>query len=218
MFHGLILMLFAAELVWLATGLPLQIAIFFAYPALSFAVIGLAYLLGRPALLGKRADGRFRLAFRLLHAPFHVVAALSARLRAMRSGEHWNEIADGIWLGARTGTVPPGTERIIDLTVEHARIGPEDVDYILIPTLDGQRPDRTAVVAAIDKMLGDPRPTYVHCFAGRGRSATVVAAYLIAAGVVQRVEEAESLLQERRPVVRLGSTQRALARTFEAGG
>ena len=64
-------------------------------------------------------------------------------------------------------------------------------------------------------MIREPKVTYVHCFAGRGRSATVVAAYLLQAGIADSVEAAEDFMRSKRPVVRLGKVQRALARRFE---
>lgn len=216
MLHGFAFLLLAAELVWVASGAP-TVLWFLGYPALSYGLIGAAYIAGKPALLGKRDDGRFSAPMVILHLPFHFVAAMSVLLRRMRRTVRHHEIVDGLWLGERTENLPPGVERIVDMTVEHVRIGPDDVDYILIGALDGQAPEEAAMQTAIARMKADPRPTYVHCFAGRGRSATFVAAYLLSMGVVDTVEEAEAFMQERRSVVRLGEVQRTAARGFERG-
>jgi len=214
MLHGFAFLLLSAELVWVASGAPTALW-FLGYPALSFGVVGVAYLTGKPALFGKRADGRFAPAMFALHLPFHGVAGLSARLRKARRTEPYHEIVDGLWLGERTNALPPDIERIVDLTVEHARIGPDDVDYVLIATLDAQAPDEDATHAAISRLVDEPRTTYVHCFAARGRSATFVAAYLLSTGVAETVDDAEAFMKARRPVVSLGDAQRALARRFE---
>lgn len=213
MLHGFAFLFLAAELVWVASAAPGSLW-FLGYPTLSFGLVGVAYLAGVPALFGKRADGKYSPLMFVLHLPFHGVAALSAVLRGFRRTKPSHEIMPGLWLGARTHELPDGIERIVDLTVEHTRIGP-DVDYILIPTLDAQPPDEDAMRAAIDRMVADPKTTYVHCFAGRGRSATFVAAYLLRTDVVSTVEEAETFMKQRREVVSLGNAQRHVARRFE---
>lgn len=53
------------------------------------------------------------------------------------------------------------------------------------------------------------RPVLVHCAHGHGRSATVLAAILIAEGRASGVAEAEALMQAQRPRVRLNRRQRA---------
>lgn len=53
------------------------------------------------------------------------------------------------------------------------------------------------------------RPVLVHCAHGHGRSATVLAAILIADGRAAGVAEAEALMQAQRPRVRLNRRQRA---------
>ncbi len=216
MFHGVAFLLLAIELVWAVWGGP-PMAWLVMYPVVSFAMIGVAYIAGWPQVFGKRANGAFGRGMYALHLPFHIVGGLSAALLRLRSEQdRWHEIVDGLWLGARTNTLPPGLGRIVDLTAEHARVGGPDVDYVLIATLDGRAPDEGAMRAAIAQMQADPRPTYVHCFAGKGRSATFVAAYLLQTGVVETVEAAELFMQERRPVVRLGEEQREVASRFES--
>ena len=66
------------------------------------------------------------------------------------------------------------------------------------------------------------RPVLVHCAHGHGRSATVLAAILIAEGRVQGVAEAEALMKKERPWVRLNRRQHGavggwLERYFQAG-
>ena len=53
------------------------------------------------------------------------------------------------------------------------------------------------------------RAVLVHCAHGHGRSATVLAAVLIAEGQARGVDDAEGLLKAQRPRVRLNARQRA---------
>jgi protein-tyrosine phosphatase len=57
-------------------------------------------------------------------------------------------------------------------------------------------------------------PVYVHCAAGHGRSAMFVAALLLASGRLASVSEAEAFMREKRPEVRLSSSQRELLDMF----
>jgi hypothetical protein len=58
---------------------------------------------------------------------------------------------------------------------------------------------------------------YIHCAQGRGRSAALAAALLIARGMAANVDEAEAALSRARPSVRLNSAQRAwVARVIRA--
>ena len=57
-----------------------------------------------------------------------------------------------------------------------------------------------------------PRPVYVHCAEGHGRSATVVAALLLLTEQVSTVEEAISNVRQARPGVGLNRQQIALLR------
>ncbi|MFM7100239.1 MAG: dual specificity protein phosphatase family protein, partial [Verrucomicrobiota bacterium] len=59
-------------------------------------------------------------------------------------------------------------------------------------------------------------PVYVHCAAGRGRSALVVAAFLLAEQRVETVGEAVEFLQRIRPEVLLVDGQRARLEEYAA--
>ena len=55
---------------------------------------------------------------------------------------------------------------------------------------------------------------YVHCAVGRGRSATLLAAWMLQVGLADDVESAEELLCQKRPSVRLHPTQREAVRAW----
>ncbi|MDP2435822.1 MAG: protein-tyrosine phosphatase family protein [archaeon] len=92
----------------------------------------------------------------------------------------------------------------------------------LFPTIDFYTPSLVDTVRAVDllrKRQAD-EVAVVHCKAGRGRSAAVVAAYILAelleAGTPVAVEEVEAYIRTKRPAVKLGRQKRAALREFVA--
>jgi len=207
MIHGTVYLLFAAELAWVMSASPVILAPL-GYPIISFLVAGLGFLSGQPAVFGKKPDGHFQTPLFLLHLPFHGMGWLAAGLRKLRDTHHpYDEIVPGLWLGERTQNLPEGVELLVDLTAEHSRIDVSVNDYLLIATLDGQAPDLDALAHAIKEIESSPRCTYVHCWAGKGRSATLVAGLLIAKELAKNADDAEQYLQARRPIVKLSKSQ-----------
>ncbi|MGQ4892159.1 MAG: protein-tyrosine phosphatase family protein [Candidatus Njordarchaeia archaeon] len=73
-------------------------------------------------------------------------------------------------------------------------------DYLNIPIRDMTAPtmeDLKKAVLWIDKKIKENKPVLVHCYAGIGRTGTVVAAYLIYKGY--SVDSAISHVRKRRP-------------------
>ena len=71
-------------------------------------------------------------------------------------------------------------------------------------------------VAFLHKYIRQGKKVYVHCKAGRGRSATVVACYLLKHGGIKSVEEAINFLKGRRPHIALGPGQLAAIHSYNA--
>jgi protein-tyrosine phosphatase len=71
-------------------------------------------------------------------------------------------------------------------------------------------PDFTPPAGLVqDRRDVDPTPVYVHCAVGHGRSATFVAAYLLASGAADSPQQAIAFLKARRPGVHINSAQQA---------
>jgi len=190
------------------------------WPAVSVAVVGLGYLGLGPGIFGKRPDGSLRAPHFALLLPYHAVAWL--RMNAdgwLRREPPWHEVAPGLFLGRQVPAraLPPATRIVVDLTAElPAPAGLADGrEYHCLPALDTSVPRYEEFAALARRIAGEPAAVYVHCAAGRGRSATFAAAVLLARGLAQSPAEAESRLRAARPGVRLHAAQRALLARFE---
>ena len=188
------------------------------WPGLSFAVVGVAYLLSRPQLLGKRADGRLSSAALPYMLPFALFAWIvwHARRLAARRKPVAAEIAPGIWLGRRAGAceLPAGVTTVVDLTAEfwEPRGVVRDRCYVCVPILDASATDESQFRAALDAILAAESAVYIHCAQGHGRSAALAAAVLIRRGLAADVDEGENALARLRPGVGLYPSQRELVR------
>ncbi|MCY3023090.1 MAG: dual specificity protein phosphatase family protein [Planctomycetota bacterium] len=91
------------------------------------------------------------------------------------------------------------------------------IEELYLPITDFTAPRLNEVRAAvrfIEQQIAAGRKVYVHCKAGRGRSATIVLCYLIAKGFSP--EKGQALLLEKRPHVNRGLAQREVVRQFAA--
>jgi atypical dual specificity phosphatase len=98
---------------------------------------------------------------------------------------------------------------------EYERLG---IDQLHLPTIDFTPPtldDVTKGVEYIRRHAESGRTVYVHCKAGRARSATVVACWLIASRGISP-DEAQRILLECRPFVLPRIAQRQVVRDFHA--
>jgi hypothetical protein len=182
---------------------------------LSLAQVAVAYAFAGPGVLGKRADGTLHPAAWLCGLPYFVLQDLATAARRLRRAEPaWNEVAPGLFLGRRCQALelPPGTRWVVDLTAEFAepRAVREGHTYRALPTLDGCAMDPGQFARLVEELRGAEGPLFVHCAVGHGRSATVLAAVLLARGLARDVDDAERVMQRARPLVRLARRQREL--------
>lgn len=180
---------------------------------LSVVVAGLAYLLGTPAPFGKRADGSVQPLALLVIAPYRWLAWAAWLRRRRRHPEACQAIATlgdaTIWLGRRAlaSELPDDTKLIVDLPCELPPSRHPTAIVRCLPTLDGRPPAIEGMAALVDELLATDGPAFVHCAAGRGRSATLVAAALIRAGRCADAAEAVILMREHRPEVAITKAQ-----------
>lgn len=139
-------------------------------------------------------------------------------------GNHWfDQITDSIWLGGAP-TYARDYEFLLDNQISavlniRAERG-DDVDFYLrhdiayqqIPVLDVMVPPADAIDAGvefIERNLREGRTVLVHCAKGRGRSATVLAAYLMRYQGMN-YDAANSLLKSKRSLVNLQTRHRRI--------
>ncbi len=178
------------------------------YPAVACGLVGLSYTLNLPVMVGKRADGSLPAWSIALYLPVYL--GLWGRWHALRLAgleAPWVRVTDTLWLGRRPldGELPPEVELVVDLTGEwHRAAGLSRLPHRWLRCLDGMPfPDLEALEALVVELSADPRPMYVHCAAGHGRSATVLAALMIRRGLAADPRDAEVQLKKLRPRVHI---------------
>lgn len=99
-------------------------------------------------------------------------------------------------LGILTDPVTP--EDWKSLGIEHLQIEAKDFHPL---TIDEIREGVEFIEENIEKGL----KVYVHCKAGRSRSAAIIIAYLVKNGICETVEDAIAFVKQKRPVIKLGA-------------
>lgn len=197
----------------------------FVYPAWSLILVGGVYLLRRPAWLLKAPSGAMRPLGWLLYGPFFAVNGLLFFATRKLSRELATAlIVPGLFLGRlltrlEASLVAPQPVAVVDLTAEFSEtpLFRKIPGYVLIPVLDATAPSLEQLHKAAEHLrewLPQGR-VYVHCALGHGRSATVIAAFLLAAGLARSVEEAVAFIREKRSGIDLNREQVKALREFE---
>ncbi|HAA57410.1 MAG TPA: phosphatase [Myxococcales bacterium] len=154
---------------------------------------------------------------------------LSYQMLTRVFGREWrNQVDEHVWMGALPTNAnvqdlyDDGVRGVINLCEEYA--GPQrayhkrQMSQLHLPTIDFQPPSLTQVqqaLAFIDTQIQQGYQTYIHCKAGRGRSATVVLCYLLNQTSMSP-QEAQEHLQRIRPRVIQDLWRRDVVQSFEA--
>jgi protein-tyrosine phosphatase/isopentenyldiphosphate isomerase len=196
-----------------------------AHVGLAFGGVAVAQWLEKPRVLLKSADGRLSPWSWLVFWPYHLLSRASWLGYRLAPGEPFcQELLPDLVLGARPGRRQARelcalrSWAVLDLTSE---FGEADClrrsrAYRCLPVLDHTAPSPDQLregTAFIEKHLRDGG-VYVHCAVGHGRSATVLAAFLLVRGLAATPEQAVAWLQSRRPGVRLNRAQLEVLREF----
>jgi len=196
----------------------------FIYAAGSFLGFGFAYLSQSPGFWLKRQNGTLNPLSLVLLAPLHALNWLSLLLATrLQKQKPFHEIVPCLWLcrrligGEAAHFSQPPEAAVLDLTAEFAenkRL--RNQNYLCLPTLDHTAPRKKQIEQAlqfIQQHIGT-RPVFVHCAMGHGRSATVVAAWLLRQNKTQDVRAIKKHMKAIRPGVALKRTHVSVLEEF----
>ena len=180
--------------------------------ALSFLGVGLGYGFLGPNVFMKRPDGQLSRFSYVLFWPYYLLNSLNLLLFRVVSKEGpYDQIGENLFLGCRLFSTDRrriqglGISAVLDLTCEfpEVRFLREGTVYQCIPVLDTRAPTLSELERGVEWLSNRVAkgPTYLHCALGHGRSATFLTAYLLYSDTGLTVEEAISLVTQRRPGV-----------------
>lgn len=197
--------------------------------AVCFVVVTFAYAgLGSKAYM-KNTQGQLPWITRILCWPFlllnHALNRVTVHVQQLNAAD---EVIEGLYLGRHCSRNEAGMliktkqiQAVIDLEAEAGEAKPfrELTNYHLLPVIDRQPVPQHVLEHGVEKIrqyLKDG-PVLVHCALGRGRSAMLVVAYLLATGHQPNVEAALLYVNSCRRGVALHSDQkRALERYMQS--
>lgn len=193
------------------------------WPMISLLLVAAAYLLDAPGFFGKRA-GRLSPSTRLLLLPY-LAGQWLWRQKDWRPGTPAaHEVMPGLLFGRLMTRreaqrfVGEGVAAVLDLTCEHDEAAPfrELPGYRNIQVLDLTFPAIEAIEESVRFILERRArgPVLLHCAVGRGRSAIVVVAALMAANPDLDVDAACDRVKSIRSRAKLHGDIRAHIRRY----
>ncbi|MFK3774083.1 phosphatase PAP2/dual specificity phosphatase family protein [Pseudomonas sp. NPDC089406] len=204
-------------------------ALWLLWPALSLLLVALNYALFEAGGFQKGADGQLSVAARGLLAPYLLGAWVNSRLWTWRRSQA-DEVCEGVCLGRVPGKGEASEfVAVVDLSAElactaaiagQARSHDDHpaMVYQCLPSLDLVAPDHHTLQQAAQTIehLRQQGPVLVCCALGYSRSASAVAAWLLASGRCQSSAEAEVLIRKARPSVVLHPAHHQVLQGLEA--
>lgn len=193
---------FVGGIVFILAGLAIPHGYILLWPAAALLIVAAGYAGLGVAVFQKNAEGYLSLSARLLLWPYLMGARLSKQWFS-RHIPKTSIICDGIYLGSF-----PGGEvqqhAVLDLTAEFHKGSKQMLAWSTLPLMDlvvPGEPDLTNAVAKLNQLRQKHDTVLVCCALGLSRSATVVAAWLLAQGAVSSVQQAVNLIKSQRPQV-----------------
>ncbi len=178
----------------------------FLWPACTLCIIAAAYF-GAIGNVYRKEEGTLPFSARVLLAPALFGQYLSL-LYYKRQARSWDEVAPGLRIGRvlndreAAQSVHDGVTAVLDVTAEFSEAKQFlAARYLNIPVLDLTAPTPEQLASATDFIVNELKTgkVYVHCKIGYSRSAAIVGAYLMSAGVVRSAEEAVAYMRRARP-------------------
>jgi protein-tyrosine phosphatase len=210
--------LIAGGCLWLASELG-GYAWILLWPAISFLVVAFAYTKSWSGVFGKHPhSGRLAWPKKLLLAPFLLFTWFIWNLWRLTSSEPpVAQLSEECWIGRRpTRTeIPDAIRSVVDLTSEFEGYHPPNVSYLNIPILDGGTLSTRQFRAALATLEQLPKPIFVHCAQGHGRTAMVAIALLLSEKKAASVDSALKMIHHLRPQAIPNKDQLAALRALE---
>jgi protein-tyrosine phosphatase/membrane-associated phospholipid phosphatase len=192
-------------------------ALWLLWPAGSLALVSAIYGCFGETAFQKRADGTMGAAAWWLLAPYMAGAWLNSRWWT-RSVPAAHSVVPGVMLGrlpTRVDREPHGARAIVDTTAE-LPCAADGVRYTCVPQLDLVPPSLQQVERCVDAIetAAAHQPVLVCCALGYSRSATAIAAWLLASGRAASPADAVEQVRRARPAVVLSSDHLAVLEQF----
>ncbi|MEP7731483.1 diacylglycerol kinase family protein [Marinomonas primoryensis] len=192
-----------------------------AWFALSFFAVSLAYLLNKPTIFRKRSNGTVPIYIRWVFMPFLWSTQLyNSWARSTDTVPALQKIDEGLYLARRLfpsdihDIKNENISAVLDVTAEFSSMNwiafQADIDYLNIPILDHSVPSDTQIQRALNwihthRKTG--RSVVVHCALGRGRSVFMMAAYLLSQNPTSSPAEVMNKVRAIRQTARLNKRQ-----------
>ncbi|AWY02274.1 hypothetical protein A8139_03450 [Marinomonas primoryensis] len=192
-----------------------------AWFALSFFTVSLAYLLNKPTIFRKRSNGTVPIYIRWVFMPFLWSTQLyNSWARSTDTVPALQKIDEGLYLARRLfpsdihDIKNENINAVLDVTAEFSSMNwiafQADIDYLNIPILDHSVPSDTQIQRALNwihthRKTG--RSVVVHCALGRGRSVFMMAAYLLSQNPTSSPAEVMNKVRAIRQTARLNKRQ-----------
>ncbi|QDT99392.1 dual specificity protein phosphatase family protein [Gimesia aquarii] len=181
------------------------------WPALSFGVVALGYLLLGARVFGKSESGLLSPINQLVLLPYLVYLwSIWYLLRLVRHEPPVNQLTEKLFIGRRLFSTerPDNIDYVIDLTCEfNEPNGLRSGGYFSYPILDGLVPPLEQLNQWIEQTAALDGTILIHCAEGHGRTGMFAAMLLVYLGHSQTTDAALQLIQTKRPLVRLNSQQ-----------
>ena len=107
-------------------------------------------------------------------------------LKPIRREASTCKLSEDVLMGRRLlpAEYPLDIASVVDLTCEFFAPKPvrERFEYLCVPVRDAGTPSIETLKSALDRFDRIPRPVYVHCAEGHGRTATSLAAFMLKSG------------------------------------
>ena len=192
---------------------------------IAFVGVSCAFWFNKPGIFLKNATGSLSIISYLIFLPYFILNAIALGLFRVFSQENaLDEIVPNLYIGYRLWIVDyqqfisKGIKSTLDLSSEFGEVGfiRTGQNYLCIPLIDTTAPTFNQLDEAISWITARllEGPVFVHCALGHGRSATVVAGFLLKQGIVNDVKEAVAFIKAKRPGIGLHPKQLAILEKF----